>query len=62
LGGRDGIIREQVFMAAADVGMWLAIKTRFGLEDSSATAEMKTSFLGVARKVLKFAGSLVPHS
>jgi uncharacterized protein (TIGR00369 family) len=57
-----GIVSGQVFMAAADVAMWLAIKTHLGLTDSSVTAEMKTNFLGSARgtafcrtaKVLKF--------
>lgn len=43
------MISGQVFMAAADVAMWLAIKTRLGLEDSSVTAEMKTNFLSGAR-------------
>ena len=37
-------------MAAADVAMWLAIKTKLGLADNSVTAEMKTSFLGAAKK------------
>ena len=37
-------------MAAADVAMWLAIKTKLGLADSSVTAEMKTNFLGAAQK------------
>lgn len=45
-----GIVSGQVFMAAADVAMWLAIKTKLGLTDSSVTAEMKTNFLGSARK------------
>jgi len=36
-------------MAAADVAMWLAIKTRLGLEDGSVTAEMKTNFLAGAK-------------
>jgi uncharacterized protein (TIGR00369 family) len=45
-----GIVSGQVFMAAADVAMWLAIKTKLGLGDSSVTAEMKTNFLGGARK------------
>jgi acyl-coenzyme A thioesterase PaaI-like protein len=56
-----------VFMAAADVAMWLAIKTRLGLADSSVTAEMKTNFLGGAKgtgfrcaaKVLKFGRRLI---
>jgi uncharacterized protein (TIGR00369 family) len=45
-----GIVSGQVFMAAADVAMWLAIKTKLGLADSSVTVEMKTNFLGSARK------------
>jgi uncharacterized protein (TIGR00369 family) len=45
-----GIVSGQVFMAAADVAMWLAIKTKLGLEDSSVTAEMKTNFLGGAKR------------
>jgi uncharacterized protein (TIGR00369 family) len=45
-----GVVSGQVFMAAADVAMWLAIKTKLGLDDSSVTAEMKTNFLGGAKK------------
>lgn len=45
-----GIVTGLVFMAAADVAMWLAIKTRLGLTDPSVTVEMKTNFLGSARK------------
>jgi acyl-coenzyme A thioesterase PaaI-like protein len=32
-----GIVGGQVFMAAADVAMWLAIMTRLGREDRSVT-------------------------
>ena len=45
-----GVVRGQVFMAAADVAKWLAIKTRLGLADRSVTAEMKTNFLSGARR------------
>ena len=45
-----GIVSGQVLMAAADVAMWLAIKTKLGLADSSVTAEMKTNFLSAARQ------------
>jgi uncharacterized protein (TIGR00369 family) len=45
-----GIVSGQVFMAVADVAMWFAIKTKLGLTDTSVTAEMKTNFLGSARK------------
>jgi len=62
-----GIVSGQVFMAAADVAMWLAIKTKLGMDDASVTAEMKTNFLGSARKqgfrcsarVLKFGRQLI---
>jgi len=43
-------VSGQVFMAAADVAMWLAIKTKLGMTDSSVTAEMKTNFLGTAKR------------
>jgi acyl-coenzyme A thioesterase PaaI-like protein len=45
-----GIVSGQVFMAAADAAMWLAIMTRFGKEDASVTAGMTTNFLSAARK------------
>ncbi len=45
-----GIVSGQVFMAAADVAMWLAIKTKLGLADSSVTVEMKTNFLAGAKR------------
>jgi uncharacterized protein (TIGR00369 family) len=45
----DGIVSGPVFMTAADVAMWLAIKTQLGLADGSVTAEMKTSFLNGAK-------------
>src|SRR5271170_5407739 len=45
-----GVVSGQVFMAAADVAMWLAIKTKLGLADASVTAEMKTNFLSSVRK------------
>jgi len=44
-----GILSGQVFMTAADVGMWLAIKTRRGLHDTSVTVSMHTSFVQSAR-------------
>lgn len=40
-----GIVAGLVFVTAADVAVWLAIKTRLGMEDSSVTADMSTSFL-----------------
>src|SRR3989475_9895328 len=45
-----GIVSGQVFMAAADVAMWLAIMTKLGATDPSVTAEMTTAFLGSANE------------
>lgn len=45
-----GIVSGPVFMAAADVAMWVAIKTRLGLHESSVTVEMKTNFLSGAKR------------
>lgn len=45
----DGLISGPVFMAAADVAMWLAIQTRTGIIDRLVTVEMKTNFLTGAR-------------
>ncbi len=45
-----GIVSGQVYMAAADVAMWLALKTRLGLADGSVTVELNTAFLYGARR------------
>lgn len=45
-----GIVSGQVFMAAADVAMWLAIMTRLGTTDGAVTAEMTTNFLKGAKQ------------
>ena len=44
-----GIVSGQVFMIAADVAMWLAIKTLRGIDDPSVTGHMTTDFLQSAR-------------
>jgi uncharacterized protein (TIGR00369 family) len=45
-----GMIAGYVFMAAADVAMWLAVVTKLGLKgDTAVTAEMNTAFLRAAR-------------
>src|SRR3989454_10382950 len=44
-----GSVSGQVFMAAADVAMWLAIMTRLGASDGSVTAGMTSAFLDAAR-------------
>ena len=41
----DGIVSGQVYMTAADVAMWLAIKTLRGIDDPSVTTQMQTHFL-----------------
>jgi uncharacterized protein (TIGR00369 family) len=46
-----GIVSGQVYMHAADVAFWLAIKTRLGLDDASVTSSMTTAFLGSASRV-----------
>ena len=43
-------VSGQVFMAAADVAMWLAVMTRLGAHDRSVTSDMTTAFLGAARR------------
>jgi acyl-coenzyme A thioesterase PaaI-like protein len=45
-----GIVSGQLYMHAADVAFWLAIKTRLGLEDGSVTSGMTTAFLGSAQR------------
>ena len=45
-----GVVSGQVFMAAADVAMWLAIMTKLGKDEMAVTAEMKTNFLNGARQ------------
>ena len=45
-----GIVSGPVFMAAADVAVWVAIKTKLGLSDASVTVEMKTNFLSGAKR------------
>jgi acyl-coenzyme A thioesterase PaaI-like protein len=40
-----GIVSGPVFMAAADVAMWLAIMTKLGLAATAVTVDMTTAFL-----------------
>ena len=62
-----GLVSGPVYMAAADVAMWLAIVTRLGIEDKSLTAKMTTAFLNAGRqedffctaKVLKLGTRLI---
>ncbi len=46
----DGIVSGPVLIAAADVAMWLAIKTLRGIDDPSVTSQMETHFLRSARR------------
>src|SRR5713226_5067686 len=46
----NGIIGGLVYMAAADVAFWFAIKTRLGREDASVTHDLKTTFLSSGRE------------
>ncbi len=43
-----GIVAGYLYMHAADVAFWFAIKTRLGIEDGSVTSAMTTAFLGSA--------------
>ncbi len=57
-----GIINGPALMAAADCAMWLAIKTRLGMERDALTSELNTAFLAPAKgehvyctaRILKF--------
>ena len=44
-----GIVSGDIYMTAADVAFWLAIKTFAGLDDSSVTSQLNTAFLAAAR-------------
>lgn len=45
-----GLVSGPVFMAAADVAMWLALVTKLGASDMSVTAKMTTAFLNAAKQ------------
>jgi uncharacterized protein (TIGR00369 family) len=57
-----GIINGPALMAAADCAMWLAIKTRIGIDKDALTSELNTAFLSAAKgghvyctaRILKF--------
>ena len=44
-----GIVSGQVYMHAADVAFWFAVKTRLGTAAEYVTSSMTTAFLGSAR-------------
>ena len=45
-----GTVSGPVFMAAADVAIWLAVATRRGTSEPWVTADLKTAFLRAARR------------
>jgi uncharacterized protein (TIGR00369 family) len=45
-----GIVSGDIYMTAADVTFWLAIKTFAGVEDASVTSQLNTAFLSAARR------------
>lgn len=45
-----GIVSGDVYMTAADIAFWLAIKTFAGLDDPSVTSHLNTIFLSAARR------------
>ena len=45
-----GAVSGPVFMAAADVAIWLAVVTRGGAEETWVTVDLKTAFLRAARR------------
>jgi acyl-coenzyme A thioesterase PaaI-like protein len=44
-----GIVSGQVYMHAADVAFWCAVKTRLGMAEEYVTSSMTSAFLGSAR-------------
>ena len=45
-----GIVSGDVYMTAADIAFWLAIKTFAGIDDQSVTSHMNTTFLSSAKR------------
>jgi uncharacterized protein (TIGR00369 family) len=45
-----GIVSGDVYMTAADIAFWLAIKTFAGLDDPSVTSHLNTTFLSAAKR------------
>lgn len=45
-----GIVSGDVYMTAADIAFWLAIKTFAGFDDPSVTSQLNTTFLAAARR------------
>jgi uncharacterized protein (TIGR00369 family) len=45
-----GVVAGPVFMAAADVAIWLAILSRTGVDQTWLTTDLQTAFLRAARR------------
>jgi uncharacterized protein (TIGR00369 family) len=45
-----GIVSGDIYMTTADIAFWFAIKTFAGLDDSSVTSHLNTTFLSAARQ------------
>ncbi len=62
-----GLVSGPVYMAAADMAMWVAIMTRVGNADAIVTVELNTKFVSAARqedvfcraKILKMGRQLI---
>lgn len=55
-----GVVSGPVYMAVADLAVWLAIITKLGMPEGrfTVTAEMKTSFMSVGKEEFLCKGSL----
>ena len=62
-----GLVSGPIYMAAADMAMWVAIMTRVGNADAIVTVELNTKFVSAARqedifcraKILKMGRQLI---
>jgi len=45
-----GIVSGQVYMHAADVAFWLAVKTLLGVSEEYVTSSMTSAFLGTTSR------------
>ncbi len=56
-----GVVSGPVYMAAADLAVWLAVITHLGMPEGrmTVTAEMKTSFMSVSKETFFCKGTLL---
>lgn len=57
-----GLVAGPVFMAVADVAVWLAIMTRLGKDVVAVTTELNTSFIGSAKQEDVFCRAVILKS